>query len=137
MTKDATHYVEEFLFRGRREGDPQPTAWHVILGVEGADPLGRAYQPMPIMTSEQAIKAGWDIPDIMMEINAELLAELDAERRKSREAEQERDEALSLAEGVKAVAEATAEKNAQLTVELAAERAKAVGSVRVRDTILG
>lgn len=117
-------YIEEFLYRGRRKDDERPTGWHIILGVEGADLLGRPYLPMQIMSSEQAVKAGWDIPDIMAEINAEVMAELETERQKSKDAVQALDEALSAAEASKATAEATAEKNVLLVADLSAARAK-------------
>lgn len=77
-------YIEEFLYRGRRKDDTRPTGWHIIIGVEGNDPLGRPYPPMPIMASGQAIEQGWDIPEILAEINAETLADLEAERASAR-----------------------------------------------------
>lgn len=75
-------YVEEFLFRGRRKDDDRPTGWHVILGLEGTDPLGRPYPSMQMMNSDQAIAKGWDVPQIIAEINQELAGDLEAQRAK-------------------------------------------------------
>ncbi|TPK65563.1 hypothetical protein FJ546_10280 [Mesorhizobium sp. B2-4-19] len=78
MPANDNFYIEEFLYRGRRRDDDRPTGWHVIIGVEGTDPLGRNYPPMGIMAAE-AIEKGWDIPQVIAEINTEVLADLENE----------------------------------------------------------
>jgi hypothetical protein len=75
-------YIEEFLYRGRRSDDDRPSGWHVIVGLEGVDPLGRPFPPMGIMSSAQAVEAGWDVPEIIAKINLELAADLEEQRAK-------------------------------------------------------
>lgn len=67
------YYVEEFLYRGRPSGDPRSADWHLVVGIDGIDPSGRPYPPMPIMSSSQAIAAGWPLPEVLAAINAETL----------------------------------------------------------------
>lgn len=87
MATKAKMYVEEFLFRGRSTGDERPTGWHVILGIEGTDPLGRAHPHLGPLNSEQAIERGWDIPDVLADIDAQMMEDLEIERAKTRDLE--------------------------------------------------
>lgn len=80
MPKTPTYYIEEFLYRGRAAGDVRPTAWHVVLGLNGTDPEGRPFPPLPIMTPEQASAKGMDLKAVIAEINVETLADLEEQR---------------------------------------------------------
>lgn len=112
-------YIEEFLFRGRRKDDDRPTGWHVILGLEGSDPLGRPYPPMAMMNSAQAVEAGWDVPQILAEINSEVMAELEQERTKTAKLQDDAD--LKASELLAAKAEIEDLKNQAIAVAKAAE----------------
>lgn len=68
-------WIEEFLYRGRPDGDP---SWHVQLGTMVDD--GLAGQHVVIkgpMTPEQAEKLGFPLSVVLGEINAEVLRHRD------------------------------------------------------------
>jgi len=70
-------YVHEFLFRGRDRDGGEPPAWHLILGQSGSDVFGAPLPNGPVMTMQQAIDAGYDLPAIIANINSEALAEIE------------------------------------------------------------
>jgi hypothetical protein len=83
-------YVYEFLYRGRPEGSDQPQAWHLRLGSDVKDELGREPRPGPAMGVGQAQKNGWELPDVIAAINADALAANEAKDRELREERQAR-----------------------------------------------
>ncbi|MBZ9985657.1 hypothetical protein LB572_00955 [Mesorhizobium sp. BH1-1-5] len=115
-----SYYVEEFLYRGRRSDDKRPTAWHVILGLEGADPAGRPHPPLPIMSSEQAVASGWDVPAILSAINRETLAELEASRAEGAQLRKTIDSLNSAIGAAEQKTAALSEANDKLLADLAA-----------------
>lgn len=122
MPQHDLHYIEEFLYRGRRKGDERPTAWHLILGVEGVDPMGRPHASLPIMSTEQAIQTGWGIPEIVSEINEETLADLEAERARTRQLSQDVDNLTATLNQTRGIADGLAKEKAKLITDLEAER---------------
>jgi hypothetical protein len=100
-------YIYEFLYRGRPEGSDQPPAWHLQLGSDVKDELGREPRPGPAMGMAQADKNGWKLPEIIAAINADALAVADGLRAdndaKDQELRQERDARISAEAEVEAL----------------------------------
>ena len=76
-------YIYEFLYRGRPEASDQAAAWHLRLGSDVMDELGREARPGPAMSMAQAQQNGWDLPKIINTINVAALAEVDELRAQS------------------------------------------------------
>lgn len=74
MAKDDKPYLYEFLYRGRPPGAKEEPAWQITLGVIVPDPFGGpATHREQTLNIEQAKAAGWGLPKIVEEINAEAL----------------------------------------------------------------
>ncbi len=77
-------YIEEFLWRGRPEGDAREPAWHVVLGSAGTDAFGRPFRDLTAPLTPDGAKAlGYDLPAILAAINTETLRECEALRAKA------------------------------------------------------
>lgn len=74
-------YLNEFLFRGRAEGDPTPPEWHVIIAEpDDVDGFGRVRKggDTGAITPERADKEfGWPVSRVLDGINAAALYEAD------------------------------------------------------------
>lgn len=67
-------YVYEFLYRGADPGDPDAApAWHVIMR---ALP-GENWPGERMFNMDQAVAAGFELPDLIAGINAAALAQAD------------------------------------------------------------
>lgn len=72
-------FLYEFLFRGRHPGDDNPAAYHVILGYQADDEFGgRSIVLSPAMTPQQAKEKGFDLPQIVSEIDTAMATEISA-----------------------------------------------------------
>ncbi len=90
-------YLYEFLYRGRPTGDPQPPAWHVVIG-QHVMPPGAAeaqFVSSGALTPAQAEAAGFPLPSILDGIAAAAIAERDAAVADAEAARRERDVALA------------------------------------------
>jgi len=74
-------FIFEFLYRGRAPGDPEPPAYHLILGKM----VTETFSDVPTLSTsdtmnvEQATAAGYSLDEILTEINADTLAHNDAQ----------------------------------------------------------
>ncbi|MFE1602112.1 hypothetical protein [Methylobacterium sp. ID0610] len=73
-------FLYEFLFRGRAADDPEPPAWHVILGQVVRLPGAREAQFVDsgALTPAQAAAAGFPLERVLAGIEAAALADRDA-----------------------------------------------------------
>lgn len=75
-------YIYEFLFRGRRRGDPEPPAWSLQLGAVQSNPFGKDTVVLSeCMSMERAKAMGWDLPQVLSAINADLVGEVEKVRK--------------------------------------------------------
>lgn len=94
-------YFHEFMWRGRRPGDPTPPAFHIGLSADVPDPFGGPPQPADrILNMRQAEEAGWGLPEAIAAINAEALREVEALREQVEQLTAERDEARTRADAL-------------------------------------
>lgn len=74
----ALHF-EEFLYRGRPEGDPREPAWHVVLleNLGTSTVSKQAHYERHTLNMAQAEAAGYPLPKLIADINAEALKEIE------------------------------------------------------------
>ncbi len=76
-------HFEEFLYRGRSEGDTREPAWHVVLleNVGTSDLHKQTVWHHHTLNIAQAEAAGWPLPEIIKTINIDALKECELLRR--------------------------------------------------------
>lgn len=114
-------FIYEFLYRGRASGDPEPPAYHLILGVMKAPPFSDVaeLQTSDTMNVEQATAAGYSLDEILTEINADTLAHNDVQATQIADLQAKFDQASEDLQALSATATSQASQIETLNAQIA------------------